>query len=187
MYAFWRIHWPIVVVLAILFGAIAALLIYFYSSNFFHYNQEKNMLLTSPAFRDNDFIPRAYSCDAGGQHPELEWTGVPTSTKSLALIVTDPDAPAGTWTHWTLWNINPETKDIGIGVVPVGVGQGKNSSGSLGWEPPCPPSGVHHYIFTLYAVDTVLSLPSGSSRTDVEAAMAGHVIGQASLTGLYQR
>ncbi|MBI5728672.1 MAG: YbhB/YbcL family Raf kinase inhibitor-like protein [Candidatus Magasanikbacteria bacterium] len=145
------------------------------------------MQLTSSAFVHNGFIPKEYSCDGSGAHPPLEWSGVPTEAKSLALIVDDPDAPAGLWTHWLLWNIDPKTFEIKAGEAPTGAVQGKTSSGENQWCPPCPPAGTHHYRFKLYALDSALALAPVSIQKELEAALQGQVLGQTELVGLYAR
>jgi Raf kinase inhibitor-like YbhB/YbcL family protein len=146
-----------------------------------HEAPSNGMKVASAAFVDDKEIPKQYTCDGGKTMPPLEFSGVPQSAKSLALIVTDPDAPSGTFTHLVSWNISPQTMAIDGGVM------GKNDGGTAGWFAPCPPNGEHHYVFTLYALDAPLNLPAGSTRGDVERAMNGHTIAQAKLTGLYKR
>lgn len=145
------------------------------------------MHLTSVAFDNNEEIPVEYTCEGEGISPPLSIAEVPPETRSLALIVDDPDAPSGTFTHWTVWNINPETEDIDEGEVPPGAKQGLNSAGGTGYVPPCPPIGVHHYLFNLYALDAVPDLPPTADKTELDEAMEGHIITQAQLTGLYGR
>jgi Raf kinase inhibitor-like YbhB/YbcL family protein len=146
-----------------------------------------NMKLTSPAFENNGNIPSKYTCDGEDTSPELVIEGVPENAKSLALIVDDPDAPAGTWVHWLAWNIVPDTGKISEGSVPGGVTQGTNDFGKPDYGGPCPPSGTHRYFFKLYALDITLDLPQGVTKQQLEQAMQGHVLEQATLTGLYQR
>lgn len=145
------------------------------------------MKFTSSAFFHNGFIPKEYSCDGAGEHPPLQWSGVPTEAKSLALIVDDPDAPRGLWTHWLLWNIDPKMVEIKTGVVPAEAVQGKTSSGENFWGSPCPPSGTHHYRFKLFALDTIFTLSSKTVQKDLETALQGHTLDQAELVGLYAR
>jgi Raf kinase inhibitor-like YbhB/YbcL family protein len=112
---------------------------------------------------------------------------VPAAAKSLVLIVDDPDAPSGDFVHWTVFNINPATAEIPEGSVPSGAVQGLTGYGSNGYGGPCPPSGIHHYQFKLYALDKVLNIPKSSQKKDIEKAMDAGVLDQALLVGLYQR
>src|SRR5438874_13828697 len=114
------------------------------------------MTLSSPAFANNGEMPKKYGCSASGGaavSPPLTIAVVPQEAKSLALIVDDPDAPGGTFTHWVVWNIAPTTTSIAEGLPPAGASEGRSSSGKNGYAAPCPPSGEHHYVFTLYALD----------------------------------
>src|SRR3989339_537065 len=147
----------------------------------------KKMRLASSVFYHGGFIPKEYSCDGVGEHPPLQLFGVPEEAKSLVLIVDDPDAPLGLWTHWLLWNIDPQTIEIKACEVPAGAVQGKTSSGENVWGPPCPPSGTHHYRFKLFALDAALVLDSSAKQKDLEAALPGRVLDQAELIGLYAR
>jgi len=146
-----------------------------------------SLQLTSSAFTDNQPIPLQYTCDGENTNPPLAITGVPESAQSLALIVDDPDAPGGTWTHWTVWNIAPTTTEIAAHAVPDGAVEGTTSFGKPGYGGPCPPSGTHHYVFTLYALDTPLSLSSDADVAQLKAALAGPVMAKTQLIGLYQR
>ena len=148
--------------------------------------------LTSSAFQNNGNIPSKYTCDAGPTNPSppLAWTDAPSGVKSFALIMHDPDAPlAGGFTHWVLFDIPPATAQLPEGFQPGSVGVSGNSGfRRAGYGGPCPPSGVHHYHFTLSALDVAtLGLQPGATKADVEKAMQGHVIGNAELVGLYQR
>jgi len=145
------------------------------------------MELFSSAFLNNQNLPAKYTCDGEGINPPLSITEVPENAASLALIADDPDAPSGVWTHWLMWNIAPETKEINEGEVPEGAIEGKNSSNELGYEGACPPKGTHRYIFTLYALDFVPDLPEGATRGELESAISGHIIGQAEIVSLYAR
>jgi hypothetical protein len=144
------------------------------------------MKLTSPAFENNKEIPSEHTCDGANILPELNIEYVPENAKSLALIMDDPDAPSGTWVHWVVWNIPPDTKTIAKGTEPQGV-QGTTSFGKQGYGGPCPPFGTHRYFFKLYALDTTLDLKEGSTKEALEAAMDGHVIEKAELMGNYKR
>ena len=144
------------------------------------------MKLTSAAFIHNAPIPFEYTCDGSDISPSLSISDVPSNAKSLILIMDDPDAPVGTWDHWIVFNIPPSTKQIAKGTEPNGVA-GKNSWGKTGYGGPCPPSGTHRYFFKLYALDTELNLPEGTTKKDLERAMQGHIIAQAQLMGTYKR
>lgn len=142
--------------------------------------------LTSPTFVNNGFLTPVYTCDGDDKSPPLEIKDIPAGTKSLALIVDDPDAPAGTWVHWIVFNIPPETRVIKEGEEPDGT-VGRNSWDKVGYGGPCPPSGTHRYFFKLYAFDAILPLAAGSGKNEIERAMAGHVLAQAEIVGLYAR
>jgi Raf kinase inhibitor-like YbhB/YbcL family protein len=144
---------------------------------------EISFSLNSSAFQEGDSIPEKFSCRGEDVSPELSWNGQPAQTASLALTVIDPDARD--FVHWSVWNIQPETGDIPEGSVPGGAVQGRNNFGNVGWGGPCPPSGSHHYVFTLYALDTDLDLADGSSLNDLQAAMENHILAQAQLTGVF--
>ena len=143
-------------------------------------------VLTSPAFPAGGTIPRAYSCDGAGASPPLHWTAPPRGTRSLALSVKDPDAPSGTFVHWTAWNLSPRSRGLGIGRhAPV---EGGNSAGTRGYVPPCPPPGpAHRYVFRLYALRSKLRLTAGASPAAFDRALRGRVISTARLIGRYQR
>ena len=151
--------------------------------------KEQNTMIsvTSPQFINNKSIPKKYTCDGINVNPPLVIDNIPAGTKSLALIVDDPDAPGGTWSHWLVWNIDPKTKEIQENEVPSGVIVGKNDFGDMKYDGPCPPSGTHHYFFRLYALDVKLNLPSGSERKILENSMEGHIIDKTELMGKYSR
>jgi len=146
-----------------------------------------DMKITSMAFGDGGNIPSKYTCDGADVSPPLEMTNVPSGAKSLALIVDDPDAPAGDWVHWLIWNISPKTAEIHENSVPAGSTQGLTDFRTNGYGGPCPPSGTHRYLFKLYALDTTLSLGSNARKADLLEAMKGHIVAQAQLTGRYRR
>ena len=143
------------------------------------------MKLTSAAFAHNESIPSKYTCDGTDINPPLAIEGVPAGAASLALIMDDPDAPVGTWDHWIVWNIPPQTTLIGEKSVP-GV-QGKNGWGRSDYGGPCPPKGTHRYFFKLYALDIKPDLKAGAPKAALEKAMQGHILAQTELIGLYQR
>jgi Raf kinase inhibitor-like YbhB/YbcL family protein len=141
--------------------------------------------LTSPAFTSNGTIPRRYTCDGANVSPALRWTAPPRGTRSLALLVNDPDAPAGTFTHWLGWNISVKARSLRAGQhAPA---EGRNDAGGVGYTGPCPPSGVHRYVFRLYALDRPLALLRGASAADFTRALRGHVLRVATLVGRYGR
>lgn len=146
-----------------------------------------SMKLTSAAFPGNGEIPSKYTCDGQDISPPLNIEGVPAGAKSLVLIVDDPDAPVGDWVHWLVWNIKPDTKEIPENAIPDGSVQGTTDFGKPGWGGPCPPFGIHHYQFKLYALDAELSLPPSAKKADLEKAVSPHTIDSAMLVGLYQR
>lgn len=145
------------------------------------------MNLTSSVFNQNEKISSKYTCDGENVSPPLSISDVPENAKSLALISDDPDAPAGTWVHWTVWNIASDAKEIAENSVPVGAVLGITSFGNKGYGGPCPPSGTHRYFFKLYALDTVLNLNESADVKTVETAMEGHILSKAELMGTYSR
>jgi Raf kinase inhibitor-like YbhB/YbcL family protein len=155
-----------------------------------------SLIIKSPPFKHNGAIPARHTCDGQNVSPQLEWTGAPAGTKSLALIVDDPDAPDPaapkmTWVHWVLYNIPAATSGLTEGIaeedLPHGTLQGVNDWHRTGYGGPCPPVGKHRYFFKLYALDTVLPDLKRPAKAALEKAMRGHIIGQAELIGLYQR
>ena len=147
----------------------------------------KIMKLESPVFENNGNIPSKYTCDGENVNPPLEISEVPENAKSLVLIVDDPDAPMGTWVHWTVWNISSKTTEISENSVPEGAVEGMTDFGKPGYGGPCPPSGTHRYFFKLYALDATLDLDSSDKAKDIEKAMEGHILDKAELVGLYSR
>jgi Raf kinase inhibitor-like YbhB/YbcL family protein len=144
------------------------------------------MKLSSPMFVHGASLPREYSCDGGNAVPILSIADVPKMAKSLALVMEDPDAPMGTFVHWLVWNIAPDSPVLSKKELSKYF-QGKNSAEKLGYLGPCPPHGTHRYVFKLYALDVALSLQPGASKQHLVAAMAGHVVEQAELMGTYTR
>jgi Raf kinase inhibitor-like YbhB/YbcL family protein len=142
------------------------------------------MRISSTAFEEGGPIPDQYSKDGGNQKPPLEIEDVPAGAQSLALIVDDPDAPNGTFTHWLVYNISPATREIG-GDTSVAMQQACNDYGQNDYGGPRPPSGEHRYYFKLYALDDRISMPRGASRLDMEEAILGHVIAEAELMGRF--
>jgi len=142
------------------------------------------MRLSSPEFKHNAYLPKKFTCQGKKVNPELLIEGIPSGAKSLALVMNDPDAVGGDFVHWVLYGL-PVTACIKENSVPAK--QGLNSLGSLGYVPPCPPSGTHRYFFRVYALDDVLSLPEGLSREDLEREISSHIMDKAELTGLYKK
>lgn len=147
-----------------------------------------NMKISSSAFGNNSTIPKKYTCEGQDINPPLQFDEIPPETKSLALIMDDPDAPMGTWVHWVVWNISPNTLKIAENDVPQAAVLGINDSRKLEYGGPCPPPGKpHRYFFKLYALDIVISLKQGSFKKDLEEIMEKHILAKAELVGLYQR
>jgi len=152
--------------------------------------------LTSPGFTHEQAIPSAYTCDGDNTSPPLEWSGVPEGTRSLVLIVDDPDAPdpkapKRTWVHWVLYNIPTATSGLLKGIqpshLPDGTLEGMNDSNRTGYGGPCPPIGRHRYVFKLYALDTKFGELSPPTKDVLLKAMEGHVLDKAELVGTYQK
>lgn len=147
------------------------------------------MLILSPSFTGNGKIPAKFTCDGGNINPELQIQNIPAGTKSLALILDDPDATRGiTFTHWLIWNIDPETINIKQESKSANSIEGLNDAQEIGYTGPCPPVGKpHRYFFKLYALDIVLDLKSGSTKAELETAINSHVIEKTELIGIYER
>ncbi len=149
--------------------------------------------VSSPSFAAGGAIPQEFTCEGSDSSPALRWTAPPSGTKSLALIMDDPDAPAGTWVHWVMFDIPAATRELPAatpkdGDLSNGARQGQNSFERLGYGGPCPPPGpAHRYYFKVYALDSKLELKAGSSRADLESAMKGHTLAQGELMGRYKR
>lgn len=144
------------------------------------------MKLESSAFKAHQPIPKKYTCEGEDISPPLSFIDIPKGTKSLAIIVDDPDAPRGTFDHWIAWNLPASTKLLSEKAeVPK---QGKNHFDDTRYRGPCPPHGnPHRYFFKAYALDTLIDLPNGISKKQLEDAMEGHILGKAELVGTYQR
>ncbi|HET9417765.1 MAG TPA: YbhB/YbcL family Raf kinase inhibitor-like protein [Chthoniobacterales bacterium] len=143
------------------------------------------MKITSSAFNEGGMIPDKYAKDGQNVNPPLRIEDTPADAKSLLLIMDDPDAPVGLFTHWLLWNIDPKTTEIAENSVPSGAVQGTNDYPNLGYGGPQPPSGTHRYYFKIFALDRTLDLKSGAKRKELDAAMRGHVIAQGELMGRF--
>jgi Raf kinase inhibitor-like YbhB/YbcL family protein len=154
------------------------------------------LTLSSTAFTHNGGIPARYTCEGDDITPALDWENIPANTRSLVLIVDDPDAPdpeapQRTWVHWVLYNLPPEATGLPEGTasadLPAGTGEGLNDWNRPGYGGPCPPVGRHHYFHKLYALDTRLPEMGSPTKADIEAAMAGHIIAQTELVGTYEK
>jgi Raf kinase inhibitor-like YbhB/YbcL family protein len=142
--------------------------------------------VSSPAFAAGASIPVDFTCDGIDQNPHITWTAVPTKARSLAIVVDDPDAPSGTFTHWLVWNIKPETRMLGSSGLGGGM-SGTNDFGKPGYSGPCPPKGKpHHYRFSVYGLDTMLTLRSSDKRNDLDRAMNNHIVAQGTLSATYE-
>jgi Raf kinase inhibitor-like YbhB/YbcL family protein len=145
------------------------------------------MKISSPAFHEGGTIPEKFSKNGQNVNPELRIEGAPAEAKSLTLIVDDPDAPVGLFTHWLVWNFDSKTTKIAENSVPKGAVQGTNDYPNLGYGGPQPPSGTHRYYFKIFALDRMLDLKSGAKRRELDAAMRGHIVGQGELIGRYSK
>lgn len=148
------------------------------------------MKITSPVFKNNEPIPKIYTCDGDDINPPLKFKDIPDSAASLALIIADPDAiNKKPFYHWILFNIDPETNHVDEDSVPATAIEGKNDSGKLEYAGPCPPegTGIHHYIFKLYALDNILGLEEGAIAQEVAQEMEGRILETAELIGIYEK
>lgn len=146
--------------------------------------------LHSPAFYNGGMIPSKYTCDGSDISPPLIWGKLPSEAKSLVVIMEDPDAPAGTWDHWMLFNISPNIHGLPENInknLPLGAKFGKNSWKRNDYGGPCPPNGMHRYFFKLYTLNTILELNEGVDKVTLQNAMKKHIIASAQLIGKYQR
>ena len=148
--------------------------------------------LTTTAFQVGGVIPKKFTCDGPDLSPTLTWTDPPAETQGFALIMDDPDAPAGTWVHWLLYDLPSGTRGLPEGIakdrrLPDGSHQGRNDFGKIGYNGPCPPRGaVHRYYFRLYALNRRTDLGPGASRSELEHAMKDHILAQTELVGRFQ-
>jgi Raf kinase inhibitor-like YbhB/YbcL family protein len=169
-------------------------ILFFISAQAKKKKEEKvSLSIESTAFKEGEVIPVEYTCSGADLSPELSWSGAPEKTKSFALINDDPDAPAGTWDHWLVYNIPASTAKLAKGIktagqIGEGVKFGKNSWGKMEYGGPCPPPGsFHRYFFKLYALDTVLDPAQGAKKAEIEKAMEGHILGKTELMGKFKR
>jgi Raf kinase inhibitor-like YbhB/YbcL family protein len=153
---------------------------------------DMNIKITSSAFDEGGMIPSKYTCDGEDVSPPLAWSGIPDGTKSIVLICDDPDAPGGTWVHWVLYNLPPETSALDEALPATetlsdGARHGVTDFGEFGYGGPCPPSKTHRYYFKLYALDTKFTIDGEATKEAVEAAMRGHILAEGQLMGRYAR
>ena len=151
----------------------------------FDMNAASSISITSSSFQAGGDIPAKFTCDGTNVSPALQLGGVPNEAKSLVLIVDDPDAPRGLFTHWIIWNIDPKTTRVAENSAPAAGVQGTNDFGKRNYGGPCPPSGTHRYFFKIFALDTKLELKPNARRAELDAAMRGHVLAQGELMGRY--
>lgn len=177
------------------YGTMAALALPLGGARAIDQERTVGLAITSTAFEEGAEIPRQHTCDGADVSPPLAWTGVPEGTAAVALIMDDPDAPAGTWVHWVLYDVAPSVTALAENVSKTehpkelaGAAQGKSSFKRLGYGGPCPPPGpTHRYFFKLYALAGRVDLPPGASKQDLERAMGGHILATAQIMGRYQR
>ncbi len=137
--------------------------------------------VSSPAFQSGGMIPTEFTCQGADRNPPLQFRGIPKAAKSLALIVDDPDAPGGLFTHWLVWNIDPGTTQISAQSVPNVAIEGTNDFGKRGYGGPCPPSGTHRYYFRVFALDQKMDLKSGAKRSALDRALKNHILARGEL------
>ncbi|HXH99549.1 MAG TPA: YbhB/YbcL family Raf kinase inhibitor-like protein [Sphingobacteriaceae bacterium] len=151
-------------------------------------SQTASFKLISSAFEEGKPIPAKYTCDSSNVSPALSWSGFPEKTKSFAIIMDDPDAPMGTWVHWVMYNIPGTVTSLEeeLNIEKIKATDGLNSWGDKGYNGPCPPGGTHSYVFKLYALDNTLTLKEGMEKDELLQAMKGHILSEATLTGLFR-
>jgi Raf kinase inhibitor-like YbhB/YbcL family protein len=155
--------------------------------------QSAGLSISSPSFPNGGDIPKKFTCDGADVSPQLSWTEPPAGTKTFALLVDDPDAPAGNWNHWAMWNLPASARSLTEGVgklrrLPDGSEQGLNDFRKVGYNGPCPPANkTHHYHFQLFALDTKMSLNADAGKPELQAAMKGHILAQAEWMGTFHR
>lgn len=148
---------------------------------------QMHMIIESIAFKNGESIPSVYTCDGKGINPEIKISNVPQGTKSLALILEDPDVSGGVFIHWVMWNIPSSVETVPEDGIPEGAKEGLNSAGKKGYTGPCPPTGTHRYYFKFYALDTEPTLFSDTDAQILQKEISGHILDQAYLMGTYSR
>jgi Raf kinase inhibitor-like YbhB/YbcL family protein len=146
-----------------------------------------SITVTSSAFQEGQPIPVEFTCKGASKIPPLAWSGTPSNAAALALVVDDPDAPSGTFTHWVVLDLPSATSKLAGDALPSGAVQGMNSGGRVGWYPPCPPSGIHRYRFTVYALSKATGLPSGAPLDEALRSVGSTAVAQGRLTGTFGR
>ncbi|HSW87787.1 MAG TPA: YbhB/YbcL family Raf kinase inhibitor-like protein [Candidatus Saccharimonadales bacterium] len=165
---------------------IILILIFYITTKCNHVYKNYSMKITSSAFQNGEVIPKQFTCEGDNYNPPLTFTDIPQNTKSLAIIVEDPDAPVGVWYHWLLYNIPPEITQIDQNAKPDKAIEGLANGGTPGYEGPCPPHPkAHRYIFTLYALDHMLQLPNDTDVPKFREAIKGHILEESTLIGVY--
>jgi Raf kinase inhibitor-like YbhB/YbcL family protein len=152
-----------------------------------HVTASQSMSVTSSAFEDGQSIPVEFTCNGAGRIPPLAWSGAPANAAALALVVDDPDAPSGTFTHWVVLDLPSGTSKLDGDRLPAGAVQATNSGGRTGWFPPCPPGGIHHYRFTVHALSKATGLPNGAPLDAALQAVDAATVAQGRLVGTYGR
>jgi Raf kinase inhibitor-like YbhB/YbcL family protein len=150
-------------------------------------NKKETKMQLKTVFANNEEIPSIYTCDGKDLAPKLTISDVPANAKSLVLIVDDPDAPMKTWVHWILYNIPVSTIKIDAENLSSEIKQGMTDFKRTGWGGPCPPSGTHRYFFKLYAIDKILDINQGASKSEIEKEIEGHIIEKSEIIGIYKR
>lgn len=153
---------------------------------------EGTIEVRSTAFAEGDRIPSDFTCDGADMSPPVEWANIPSGTKSIAILVEDPDAPSGNWSHWLAYDLPPSLRQLPPGIpaskgLPAGGTQGRTDFGKMGYSGPCPPQGNHRYFFRVYALDAILGLKPGVTKQELLRAMQGHILAQGQLMGTYDR
>ncbi len=148
--------------------------------------------ISSNSFKNNERIPAKYTCQGDETSPPLHWDNIPKNTKSIAIICDDPDAPAGTWIHWIIFNIPPKMNELTENfphesIMDNGIKQGLNSSNFVGYQGPCPPSGEHRYFFKIYALDIILDIGYNIHKEDLLSVIETHILGYGEMIGLYEK
>jgi hypothetical protein len=146
----------------------------------------------SSAFGEGGSIPSDFTCDGADMSPSVSWSGAPAGTQSFAVMVDDPDAPGGNWTHWLLYDLSPKLNQLPAGIPPAAIlpdggFQGRTDFGKAGYGGPCPPAGTHRYFFKVFAIDRILHLEPGTTKKKLLAAMRGHILAEGALMGTYAR
>lgn len=168
---------------------VLCLILTLYSDHSLEGHMIKKLTVTSAAFQAGDHIPDIYTCDGKNFSPPISWSEVPLNSKSIVLIVDDPDAPKGAWVHWIAFNLPPHLTELpqNASIKDLGGLEGTTSFESTGYGGPCPPSGSHRYYFKIYALDTILDLEPSIGKQELVQAMQGHILAEGQLMGIYRK